>query len=419
MGSSQLLQTVSAGAWLPLLYLSLAGIVSFALRKIPGQLYILFKSQFTASLRMDATNEASGVMAQAFLIWYMNTKYAKNTRRFILEPSAGDVYNRGTKGIKGDRYIFPGFGIHTFFFNNVFCWFTCDTENKGYSSKKTIEITFFTRNPQIVSELVELIKHKPKKNEIAIYTPYGSSSRSGEWVVSRLRKKRSIDTVVINKPVKNKLINEISEFIQKKEWYEERGINYKLTYLLHGLPGTGKSSFIVALASLFNKPIYMVNVNSISDEDFQRQLSNVGEDCFIVIEDIDVSEATAARNAENDPEEGKAIKKSPLSMSTLLNTLDGIVSLNGNVIFITTNHIDQLDPALTRRGRVDHIVEIQKLTDEEVKEYIQLVYPTSTIPQEMYFEPITGCDIQALFLENKENFEGFLESLIFKIKERT
>lgn len=417
MTSSQLLQTVSGGAWMPLLYLSLAGIVSFALRRIPGQLYILFKSQFTITLRMDATNEASGLMAQSFLIWYMNTKYAKNTRRFILEPSTADVYNRGTRGIKGDRYLVPGIGLHTFFFNRAFCWFTSDTETKSYPLKKTVEITFLTRNPKIVSELVELIKHKPKKNEIPIYAPAAGLNKSGEWSISRLRRKRNIESVVISKPIKNKIINEIGEFIKNKEWYEERGINYKLTYLLHGLPGTGKSSLIVALASLFDKSIYMVNVNSISDEDFQRQLANVGENSFIVIEDIDVSEATASRATSKDFEEEKVVKKSPLSMSTLLNCLDGISSLNGNVIFITTNHIERLDFAFTRKGRVDHIVEIQRLTNEEVKEYIQLVYPGSTIPQEMHFEPIAGCDIQAHFLEHKQDFEGFLKALTHSTKE--
>lgn len=48
-----------------------------------------------------------------------------------------------------------------------------------------------------------------------------------------------------------------------------------------------------------------------------------------------------------------------MSLSALLNVLDGVASQEGRVLIMTTNHIEKLDAALVRSGRVDKKVEFR------------------------------------------------------------
>jgi mitochondrial chaperone BCS1 len=51
-----------------------------------------------------------------------------------------------------------------------------------------------------------------------------------------------------------------------------------------------------------------------------------------------------------------------LSFSALLNTLDGAGAVEGSITILTTNHREQLDPALIRPGRCDRSFELNYLT---------------------------------------------------------
>jgi chaperone BCS1 len=47
-----------------------------------------------------------------------------------------------------------------------------------------------------------------------------------------------------------------------------------------------------------------------------------------------------------------------VSLSALLNVLDGVGSQEGRVLIMTTNHAERLDAALIRLGRVDMKLEL-------------------------------------------------------------
>src|SRR5690606_10180375 len=117
-------------------------------------------------------------------------------------------------------------------------------------------------------------------------------------------------------------------------------------YLFYGEPGTGKTSMISALANHFTKNLAVLSLNSIkTDEQLAEALANAPNNAFIVIEDIDACGVNVSRTHEE--------KQQGITFSGLLNALDGIITADETVIFMTTNHIDRLDPALIRPGRVD------------------------------------------------------------------
>lgn len=66
--------------------------------------------------------------------------------------------------------------------------------------------------------------------------------------------------------------NRVDMFINNKNWYEEKGLPYTLGILLHGPPGTGKTSLIKAIAKDTNRHIFNIKL---SDYTTQSQLRDL------------------------------------------------------------------------------------------------------------------------------------------------
>ncbi|KAI3828641.1 hypothetical protein L1987_02749 [Smallanthus sonchifolius] len=149
-------------------------------------------------------------------------------------------------------------------------------------------------------------------------------------------------------------------------------------------PGTGKSSMIAAIANLLEYDIYDLELASVKDNtDLRKLLIETSSKSIIVIEDIDCSlDLTGQRKEkkeddkedEKDPitkmeKEKKKKKGSEVTLSGLLNFIDGLWSACGSerLIVFTTNHIEKLDPALIRRGRMDKHIEMSYCCFETFK----------------------------------------------------
>ena len=173
--------------------------------------------------------------------------------------------------------------------------------------------------------------------------------------------KRSLDTILLPEKDKQSLIDKIDHFMkpETKSLYERLGKNYKMIILFHGLPGTGKTSFIHAIASHFEKDIAMYAHEKKNDDAKFRQLLKNVHNKILCLEDMDCLFNT--RETED---------KSGITFSGIINTLDGFLSPqdeDGNpfICFITTNCIDKLDKTLIRPGRVDHFLEFTEIRKTE------------------------------------------------------
>ena len=189
------------------------------------------------------------------------------------------------------------------------------------------------------------------------------------------RPKRSLESIFLPKEQKKTVVNLITNFLKPEtiQQYEDFGINHKLTILFEGVPGTGKSSLIAALASHFNMNIAIISFTpKMTDVGFMRSMrmfernkhDNDGEgeeerDTLLVIEDMDCIFVARKSNDEN---------RNQVTFSGILNALDGVTTGGNQVVIMTTNHIENLDPALIRPGRVDHILRFDYATKEQIKE---------------------------------------------------
>ena len=203
------------------------------------------------------------------------------------------------------------------------------------------------------------------------------SADSMEWARCLSRPPRPMSTVVLDQAQKDMILDDMREYLHPytRRWYANRGIPYRRGYLLHGPPGTGKTSLCFAAAGLLRLRIYVVNLNSksLSEEGLASLFKNLPWRCICLLEDIDSAGLTGKRGdapKEEDDEEKKKEDKPPgaspaaetststkgISLSGFLNIIDGVASAEGRILVMTTNHIEKLDPALLRPGRVDRIV---------------------------------------------------------------
>lgn len=174
------------------------------------------------------------------------------------------------------------------------------------------------------------------------------------WHILSKLPKRSLDTIYLDKKIKEDLLEDVKEFQTNKDKYKKYGIPYKRIYLLEGLPGTGKTSLIFAIASEIRYNVAIINFGAdVDDYLFMNSLSNIPNNCILILEDID--------KLFNDRNNTTA-----LTFSGMLNSLDGLGRKDNLIIFITTNYRDKLDDALVRPGRIDKEIHFGYATHNQI-----------------------------------------------------
>lgn len=174
-------------------------------------------------------------------------------------------------------------------------------------------------------------------------------NRWGGWDTRSDLPERPLDSVILPRELKSFLVDDLRRFLEAEPEYVRRGIPYHRGYLLHGPPGTGKSSLAQALASHFGLDLWFAGLGDARrDADLIHQLSQVAARSVLLLEDIDVFAAATSRHNDGDGP----------TMASLLNVLDGVATPHGLITFITTNAKAELDAALVRPGRIDVDVEL-------------------------------------------------------------
>ncbi|VVB04359.1 unnamed protein product [Arabis nemorensis] len=248
--------------------------------------------------------------------------------------------------------------------------------------KKMCRLTFHRSDWEVVtgsylSYVVEEgkpVEARKKKVKLFINNPSWNwkSKTKNLWSSIDFEHPATFETVAMDREKKDEIVYDLLAFRDGKEYYDKIGKAWKRGYLLYGPPGTGKSTMIAAMANLMNYSIYDLELTSIENNwELKKLLIATTSKSIIVIEDIDCSlDLTGERKGKEESKKSdREGKKSAVTLSGLLNFIDGIWSACGQerILVFTTNHLGKLDQALIRRGRMDMPIELSYCTFDAFK----------------------------------------------------
>ncbi|KAJ6478125.1 P-loop containing nucleoside triphosphate hydrolase protein [Mycena vitilis] len=231
--------------------------------------------------------------------------------------------------------------------------------------EETLQISILTRNHRVLNHLLLEAKKEYKAAEEGLILVYSADSNNN-WIQVASRPKRDINSVILDPGVSSLLVDDALDFLGSKAWYAARGIPFRRGYLLYGAPGSGKTSIITSIAGALGLNVYIVSLSraGLDDSKLTELISELPEKCIALMEDIDAAfiqslNRDAGTSADQDPDKSAEAPASRLSLSGLLNALDGVAAQEGRLLYATTNKYASLDPALCRPGRMDVHVEFK------------------------------------------------------------
>ncbi|KAM1155254.1 hypothetical protein EV1_025929 [Malus domestica] len=264
---------------------------------------------------------------------------------------------------------------------------TIDMQRSAHRERWYYKLTFHRTHRALI--VGPYIKHVMKEGnatkmgnrERKLYTNNGA-----RWSHVVFEHPATFKTLAMDPVKKQEIIDDLMAFSKAEEFYKSTGRAWKRGYLLYGPPGTGKSTMIAAMANLLGYDLYDLELTSVKNNtELRKLLLETSNKSVIVIEDIDCSlDLTGQRSKkkykviededtgdgkEKEGEEKEANIPSQVTLSGLLNFIDGLWSAckGERLIVFTTNYVEKLDAALTRKGRLDKHIELSYCNFEAFK----------------------------------------------------
>ncbi|KAK9055233.1 hypothetical protein SSX86_026315 [Deinandra increscens subsp. villosa] len=334
--------------------------------------------------------------------------------------------------------------------SQTFSWRPLPEEKRGF----TLRINKRDK-PYLLESYLDFINQKAneirRKNEDRLLhtNSRGGSldSRGQPWESVPFKHPSTFDTLAMDPVKKAEIMSDLRDFADGQVFYTRAGRAWKRGYLLYGPPGTGKSSMIAAMANFLGYDIYDLELTEVQTNlELRKLLMKTSSKSIIVIEDIDCSINLTNRNESNGGGGGGGNRSglgfldgatdnetggnNSVTLSGLLNFVDGLWSCCGSerIFVFTTNHIEKLDPALLRSGRMDMHVFMSYCSFPSLKillkNYLGCTHDDVDTEVLRRLEEVTDAaemtpaDISEVLIKNRRNKDRALRELVETLSAR-
>jgi hypothetical protein len=385
---------------------SLIGVTMYLIRDLPLKILKWVYSRFIVTFELPCDDVWSNrEMFETLTQWLhcrshsffsRTISISRHNKEDELGGTSTTTINESYSDANYNYLPIAGSGTHVLIHQRKLIWYNINVEENSNSGviKKTLKIRCFGFTSSfLLNTLLSIFEHrKPVGFRVSSYT------RLNGWINNRCFP-RPITSVALNRETKDEILQSMDRFFASRERYIDMGVTWKLSLMLAGEPGTGKTSLAKALASHYGKRLCTINLSSASDSSLEAAVDTMPNDSILLLEDIDCSCTAFSSREHKQDEEAKF-----LSLSGVLNILDGIKTPDGLIVIMTTNYPERLDPAILRKGRTDHYFFIQPLWAEAINSHIHSLF--GVYPQFRDWKPIKGCDLQALIFDSSHVAHG-------------
>lgn len=329
-----------------------AGAIAYSLKAVPAKIWEGVRELFSVSLAVQGQDQ----IYEHLNLWLSRHQASGRARRMMLQQEFD--YDRSDW-----RWKFTlGRGWHLIWTHGKPMLVHRRVTEGGELAKlmgrgmnQSIDLITIGRDQKLIRQVVA--------DAEAIYNSDGHVRvyfwNQGCYELADRRPPRALDTIFLPDAQKRRLVEDVEWFVGARDTYRARGTPYRRGYMFEGPPGTGKTSLIFAMAGLLNRAVFVINLANVSGDNALLSAFNaVGSDGVVVIEDIDAAKITKDREmvaAQQLAAPGAPVgpQMAQVTFSGLLNAIDGVAAREGRMLFVTSNHTEQLDAALLRAGRID------------------------------------------------------------------
>ena len=273
---------------------------------------------------------------------------------------------------------------------------------KHSENMTSLYLYFFGKKCFKYTREFEKLIEDDKESTTTIYTVAADAHSNGDngyWTCTvKDIISRKFDTLYFDNHIDKDITDFLDKWLANEKIYTDRGLLFKTGILIYGTPGTGKSSVAAAIADYLDCNIISIDTASFDNINISEVTSciDADEDRYVVLLD----EIDTIFKSREDKDSSEASQK---RITKLLTFLDSVNSPNNVVFVATTNYVDTLDPAVTRKGRFDKVIEINGISKHTAKRMCEgFNLPADKMENVLKDKPdvINPCDLQTEILEN-------------------